>query len=146
MTESAVHTVTWRCPQCHTVQDTDVTPPAAVSCETCGFTWNLPQLTPDRPHCPLCQTGELYVQKDFNIRLGIAIILVAAAVAWWTYGLSLVAATLLDWFLYRRVPEVVICYYCQAHFRNLSDARRFPAFDLLKHDRFRTRWEQDHPE
>lgn len=81
--------------------------------------------------CPACGGRQLYVQRDFNRRAGLAIVLLGAALAPFTpYYSSLVAAALVDAGLYAVLPEIAICYRCQAHFRGF---RRNPAhrgFDL----------------
>lgn len=139
-------TVTWRCTQCGHV--TERVWDEHTRCDHCGTAIapppsNLHAARMDR--CPICRVGELYVQKDFNVRLGVTIVIVAALLAYWTWGLSLVVAVILDWVLYRVWPEVVICYYCQAHYRGLSNAHAYPAFDLLKHDTYRSLRRADVP-
>ena len=37
-----------------------------------------------------------------------------------TFGLSLVALLILDYLLYKRVQEILVCYKCQAEFRNFG--------------------------
>jgi len=84
--------------------------------------------------CPLCGSRHLYRQRDFNRGLGCLLVLVGAALAPWTFGLSLVGFSLLDWWLWRRLPDAVVCYKCDTVYR---DARPGPGqrdFDLLKHD------------
>jgi DNA-directed RNA polymerase subunit RPC12/RpoP len=84
--------------------------------------------------CPLCGSRHLYRQRDFNRGLGCLLVLVGAALAPWTFGLSLVGFSLLDWWLWRRLPDAVVCYKCDTVYR---DARPGPSqrdFDLLKHD------------
>ncbi len=132
-------TVTWRCARCGHV--TERTWDDATRCAQCNAEIDPPPpsaRTAPMDRCPVCRIGELYVQKDFNVRLGIAIVVLAAVLAYWTWGISLVLAVALDWVLYRIWPEVVICYYCQAHYRGLPNARSYPEFDLLKHDTYRT--------
>ncbi len=90
----------------------------------------------------MCSVGELYRQKDFNVRWGLAVVALAAALAYWTWGLSLVGALLVDAWLYRWVPWVVVCYYCQAHYRGLPGVRAYETFDLLKYDVYKTLREQ----
>ena len=53
----------------------------------------------------------------------------AALAAPFTAYLSLVAATLIDWGLYLCMPEVVVCYVCEAQHRGAAGKPRHPRFD-----------------
>jgi hypothetical protein len=81
--------------------------------------------------CPACGGTLLYVQRDFNQRAGLAIVVLGAVLAPFTpYYASLVVAVLVDAALYLLLPEITVCYRCHAHFRGF---RRNPAhapFDL----------------
>jgi hypothetical protein len=37
-----------------------------------------------------------------------------------TYGLSLVVFSALDWFLYKRIQTIVLCYKCGAEFKGFK--------------------------
>jgi hypothetical protein len=76
-----------------------------------------------------CGHPELYTQKDFPRSVGIAIVVVAAVLAPFTYYISLAAAALLDAVLYWMAPEVVVCYVCKAEHRGFSKKPRHPHFD-----------------
>ncbi|MFQ6674719.1 MAG: hypothetical protein ACE5LH_00090 [Fidelibacterota bacterium] len=67
--------------------------------------------------CPHCRTRKFYRRKDFNQVLGCLIVLLGAVLVPFTYGVSLPVLILADWILYRRVPDVVVCYRCGAEFR-----------------------------
>jgi hypothetical protein len=89
---------------------------------------------PGRPmveRCPACGSALLYVQRDFNQRAGLAVVVVGALLAPFTpFYASLVVAVLIDAALYLLLPEITVCYRCHAHFRRF---RRNPAhgpFDL----------------
>ena len=138
--------VTWKCPGCRHVQTAPWSPP--LTCVRCGHVGSGPPNGWTRhplERCVVCGVGELYRQKDFSVRWGLVVVIGAAVLAYWTWGLSLVVALLLDVWLYRRVPWVVICYYCQAHYRGLPDVKAYAAFDLLKHDIYKTLREQGLP-
>jgi hypothetical protein len=81
--------------------------------------------------CPACGSGLLYVQRDFNQRAGLAIVVLGAVLAPFTpFYSSLFVAVLIDAGLYVLLPEITVCYRCHAHFRGF---RRNPAhepFDL----------------
>ncbi|MFQ6673966.1 MAG: hypothetical protein ACE5GH_04170 [Fidelibacterota bacterium] len=89
-----------------------------VSCPHCGKE-NAPILSDEWtfPECPFCHCKTFYRQKDFNQVMGCLIVLVGAVLVPFTYGLSLPVLILLDWLLYGKVKDVVVCYRCGAQFR-----------------------------
>lgn len=81
--------------------------------------------------CPACQGEQLYVQRDFNQRAGLAIVIVGAVLAPFTpFYSSLFVAAAVDAVLYALLPEITICYRCQAHFRGFLRNPKHEAFDL----------------
>jgi hypothetical protein len=82
-----------------------------------------------------CDHDQLYFQKDFNRATGIAIIVVGAVFAPWTYFLSLVGVTILDYIVWRIVKNVIVCYRCQAVHRGYPQNPALKPFDLVIHDR-----------
>jgi hypothetical protein len=78
----------------------------------------------------------LYKQKDFRQAIGCLVVLVAAALAPFTYYVSLGVAALVDLALYKIAGEVVICYRvaCRAHVRGLPAGPKVGPFDLSIHD------------
>ena len=100
-------------------------------CSSCGGERPTPARTeePGLRACVACGHPELYTQKDFSRPLGIAIVVVAALLAPFTWYLSLVAAALLDFALYHFAPNVVLCYVCGAEHRGFAPEPRHPAFD-----------------
>ena len=95
--------------------------------------------------CPLCGCRHLYRQRDINRALGCGLIVVGAIFVPWTYGLSLVALSLVDLWLYRRLSIVVVCYKCDTVFRDARPIDRQTDFDLLKHDvlKYGKTWDQN---
>jgi len=79
--------------------------------------------------CVACGHPELYTQKDFPRALGIAIVVLAAVLAPFTHYLSLGAAALLDWVLYRLGPDAVVCYVCRAAHHGFDPSPKHPRFD-----------------
>jgi hypothetical protein len=84
--------------------------------------------------CPLCGSEHLYRQRDLNRALGCGLVVAGAALAPWTWGLSLVVLTLLDLWLYYRLRVAVVCYRCATVYRDARPTDRQTDFDLLKHD------------
>lgn len=84
--------------------------------------------------CPLCGCKHLYRQRDFNRSLGCLLVIIGAIFVPWTYGLSLVALSLVDLWLWFRLPESVVCYRCDTVYRDAIPLPRQTEVDLLKHD------------
>jgi DNA-directed RNA polymerase subunit RPC12/RpoP len=84
--------------------------------------------------CPICGCRHLYRQRDFNRGLGCLLVAVGAVLVPWTYGLSLVALSLVDLWLYRRLRDAVVCYRCDTVYRDARPGEGQVDFDLLKHD------------
>ncbi len=84
--------------------------------------------------CPRCKCEHLYRRKDFNRKFGITLIAVGVVLSYWTYGVSLVVVTLLDWLLSITVGEVGICYQCEEQFRDKEMVKQLPPFNLSLHD------------
>jgi hypothetical protein len=81
--------------------------------------------------CPACGGEQLYVQRDFNQKAGLAIVGLGAALAPFTpFYSSLFVAALVDAILYMVLPEISVCYRCQAHFRGFARNPTHGAFDL----------------
>jgi len=81
--------------------------------------------------CPACGSKQLYVQRDFNQKAGLAVVAVGAVLAPFTpYYSSLIAAALIDAALYAVLPEITVCYRCHAHFRGFARNPQHAAFDL----------------
>ena len=53
----------------------------------------------------------------------------------WTWGLSLLGVTILDYIVWRIVKDVIVCYRCQAVHRGYPANPELKPFDLVTHDR-----------
>jgi len=106
-------------------------------CESCGAPNDVvaPPAGAIIGRCAACGHEELYFQKDFNRRTGIALVVVGAIFAPWTYFLSLVGVTILDYVIWRVVKDVIVCYDCQAVHRGYPPNPGLKPFDLVTHDR-----------
>ncbi len=109
----------------------------ARNCDECGAASTV-EAPPDASiveRCAACGHGELYFQKDFNRTTGIALVVVGAIFVPWTWGLSLLAVTILDYIVWRIVKDVIVCYQCQAVHRGYPPNPALKPFDLVIHDR-----------
>jgi hypothetical protein len=106
-------------------------------CERCGESNQV--VAPDEgsviERCAACSHDQLYFQKDFNRTTGIALVVVGSIFVPWTYGLSLVGVTILDYVVWRLVKNVIVCYRCQAVHRGYPPNPALKSFDLVTHDR-----------
>ncbi len=89
--------------------------------------------------CPACGGRNLYVQRDFNQKVGLAVVVVGAALAPFTpFYSSLIVAALVDAGLYALLPEITVCYRCHAHFRGFARNPAHEAFDLHLAEQYET--------
>ncbi|MBI4482830.1 MAG: hypothetical protein HY652_08075 [Acidobacteria bacterium] len=80
--------------------------------------------------CPFCHRFQFYVQKDFNRKLGLAIIAVGSVLSFFTYGISLAVCAALDYGIYKLLSDVTVCYYCGTVYRGFARNRDHRPFDL----------------
>jgi hypothetical protein len=114
---------------------------AALVCAECGRQVSLHTecvtTTGGLVGCLACGHPELFTRKSCPPSLGIVVVVVAAVLAPWTYYLSLVGAAIIDFALYRLVPDVVACYVCGAEHRAFGATPRHPRFDRQIEERLR---------
>ncbi len=124
------------CTQCDHRLGRDGGEPAR-ACDRCGAASDVvaPPEGAIIDRCAACGHDQLYFQKDFNRAMGIAIIVVGAIFVPWTYYLSLLAVTILDYIVWRLVKDVIVCYRCQAVHRAYPPNPALKPFDLVVHDR-----------
>ena len=132
-----------KCPKCNaglTVAAADS--PKAIVCGACereiAIDWSHKVRADESvDRCPVCSGADFYVRKDFDPKIGVAVVATAAiisAVFFW-YGRDaiayavLAAAALLDLIIYRFLMEVTVCYRCHCEFRG-TYPRTATGFDL----------------
>lgn len=87
--------------------------------------------------CAACGGEELYVQKDFNQKAGLAIVVLGALLAPFTpYYASLFAAAAVDAVLFAVLPEITVCYRCHAHYRGFLRNPRHEKYDLHRAEQY----------
>ena len=115
------------------------------ACSRCGKAYtagHLPSAGEALSACALCARRDLYRQRDFNRRLGVAIATAACLGAFvvflmdrWFLGLGiLVGAALLDLALYLALDEVVVCYACGAIHRGYRADPALQRYNLMLAD------------
>ncbi len=87
--------------------------------------------------CPVCGGADFYTRKDFDPKVGLAVVIAGALISatFYWFGRDLIAysilasAALIDLIVYGWLKEVTVCYRCHAEFRG-AYTRAAPAFDL----------------
>lgn len=143
------HSFDWRCDACerpnqHDFAPGDASPDRQLRCDNCGHGQLMAvdgfdggALHDPLEACLACGSTKLYTQKDFNRKLGLAVVVVGAGLSPWTYGLSLVACMGIDYGLYHFVPEITVCYACDAIHRGFAHNPAHRAHDPLLAERYR---------
>jgi len=126
--------IAFACPRCG--QEALAGLDGAGRCSSCEAPTALempPGIREDRQldRCPACGSKQLYVQRDFNQKAGLAVVVAGAALAPFTpFYSSLIVAALVDAALYAVLPKITVCYRCHAHFRGFARNPEHTAFDL----------------
>ena len=126
--------VNFLCPKCEK-RLTRLAGEPSHACEHCGEPNDGVAPADAVTRCGACGHNQLYFQKDFNRRTGVALVVVGAVFVPWTYGLSLLGVTILDYIVWRMVKDVIVCYRCQAVHRGYPPNPDVKPFDLVVHDR-----------
>lgn len=138
----------WQCTQCGQPQVTEPMDSSSAFHCGCGYEQTAHAGSIDAGvirFCPHCKTEEMYVQKDFPERVGVAIVVVgfiAATVAWAYYSPLATFAILfasfgIDALLFYTRKEVTVCYRCLAQFRGMAENKDHRAFDLGIGEKYR---------
>jgi len=144
-----------KCPKCDAALPVDAAgAPAEIECGRCGRAIPLhvtPALREDRTvdRCAVCEGADFYIRKDFDPKLGLAVVIAGAIVSagFYWFGRDLIAygilasAALIDLVVYGRLKDVTVCYRCHSEFRGRY-ARTAPAFDLHTADVLEVEYER----
>mgnify|MGYP006170924095 CR=1 FL=1 len=147
--------ITARCPGCNAAlpfQAADA--PARIRCGRCSRELSIAVSEAVKrdeavDRCPVCESADFYVRKDFDPKTGLAFVIAGALVSavFYFFDRDLIAygilagAVLVDLLVYRRLKDVTVCYRCHAEFRG-----RYPrtagGFDLHTADELEPEWER----
>ena len=86
--------------------------------------------------CPVCGCPDVYRQRDFNRKLGVGIVIAGAVLAPFTKFISLIVCALIDFAIYLRIRDVVVCYHCRAIFGRYPGMDKVNPFDLNVSDKY----------
>jgi hypothetical protein len=144
-----------KCPKCDAgLALTAAEAPSAIRCGGCGCEIPIEisaAVREDRAVdcCPVCHGGDFYSRKDFDPKLGLAVVIAGASVSavFYWFGLDLVAysilaaAALVDLMVYGRLKGVTVCYRCHSEFRGAYKDYA-PGFDLHIADELEVEYER----
>jgi len=136
--------LTFQCPQCRRSQRGEWR--EGVKCAQCGW-HGAGAARSDAPldRCLICGNTDLWRQKDFSPRWGLAIVVLGAvlsSIAWyyhrpiWALGL-LLAFALTDMVLFLVMPDVLVCYRCHARHHGPQADDSHAAFNHELAERYR---------
>jgi hypothetical protein len=131
------------CPACGTSMEGAVDAGTqAMSCPACKAVTPLPEAAEaagDRAArvCPVCGSRDLYQQRDFNRRLGLAIAAVGLLAGPFTHWIGTGVIVGLDAVFYLLVSPVAVCYACEAQQRGFDREKGPPPFDIAVHDAYK---------
>ncbi|MFN0055155.1 MAG: hypothetical protein ACKV0T_23525 [Planctomycetales bacterium] len=141
--------IVYSCPACQAMVRAEVVAEtAALQCPRCS--WRRPVPGEERGEAPpegclVCGCNDLWRQKDFPVKLGLALVATGAilstlAVAWYWPGTALgilLGFALADWLLFVLMPDVLVCYRCAARHRHARLREDHPRFNLETAERYR---------
>ncbi len=144
-----------KCPKCDAgLPVAAVKAPSAITCGGCGRDIPLSvseALKSDRgvDRCPVCEGSDFYIRKDFDPKIGLAVVIIGAltSAAFYWFGRDLVAysilggAALIDLVVYGRLRDLTVCYRCHTEFRG-AYARTAAPFDLHTADLLEPEYER----
>jgi hypothetical protein len=129
------------CPDCLTAKEHDGTASGDFACVKCSRPY-----TPSFANtlgaegieaCAFCQNHALFLQKDFDQRLGCLImaaslglaLLVGWKAGWIWFTPVLLVSVVIDWVIAARIRPVTICYRCDAEYRDVPVNPRHKGYD-----------------
>jgi hypothetical protein len=140
--------VRYQCPRCQVPNHADaIIAGDVLNCRRCDWRRSvgpddLPAAGPRR--CLVCGNEDLWRQKDFPQAMGLMFVAIGAVgslVAWYYHrpiialGILLSVAAI-DFLLFALMPDVLVCYRCQARHRG-GDISERPTFDHETAERYR---------
>ena len=135
--------VSFLCPRCDSMLNSRLDAREA-GCPSCGARISLrqPGIEPSSgsvSHCLICGSEALYIQKDFNRKLGLVVVSAGAIVVFWDFWWGLAVLVLLalgDFLLYRLLPDVTVCYGCKSVYRGVPRNPDHGPYDLRVDEAF----------
>lgn len=137
------------CPSCQAPQSQEIGPgQTSLHCTVCGWHKSITasedtRAAPDS--CHVCGCGDLWRQKDFPQRIGLAMVAggaILSTIAWAYYRPAiaigiLMAFAFVDLVLYTFMKDMLVCYRCGARYRRTHISEDHPRFNLELNERYR---------
>lgn len=133
------------CPICEHASRAKLDKAQDWQCSACDHRQHIDRPEATLPQCAVCGCHELYKQKDFPHRLGMAILLGGFAVSslmynWyekWLCWAVLIGTAAFDAILFMMVGDAVVCYRCNAHHRGFKPTNDHKPYELTTGERYR---------
>ncbi len=120
----------------------------SIECEICKTTQEVKFNTDHEQSilkdCPGCERKDFYSQKDFNRKIGVALFIITAIIStvlfYLNFGPQYYLSTFIvlyaiDFFLFRKLKPIAICYKCNAIFRDVGNIEDIHPFNHEMNDR-----------
>jgi hypothetical protein len=133
--------VEFRCAECDRHNALELEETSHVVCENCKKDYgDVNSFSSEQAvsKCAICGCRDLFLQKDFNRKVGITIVIIGAILAPFTKLISLFVCALIDLILYRVLPMITVCYRCHAIYRGFPNNLNHEGFNLGINDRYRS--------
>jgi hypothetical protein len=133
--------IEFRCAECDRHNAMDLEENSPVICEHCKKNFgNVNSFSSEQgvSKCAICGCRDLFIQKDFNRKVGVIIVVIGAILAPFTKLISLFVCALIDLILYRVLPMITVCYRCHAIYRGFANNSNHEGFNLGINDRYRS--------
>jgi hypothetical protein len=145
------------CPGCDGEIAIKPAAPEPIACPHCKQDLTLPRHSPAQgggrvTSCICCGHSDLYVQKDFNRRAGLTIVVIGVAFSLYFFSQNepmramgaLGITALVDFLVYFLVGDVTVCYSCHAIYRGFERNPEHEPFDLKKLEKYGGRSPRSH--
>ena len=82
--------------------------------------------------CPFCNGRDFYKRKNFNQILGLIIVLIGGILAISISYACLIILTIIDYFFYKKISNIGICYKCSAEFDKVYNIDKLSDYQHYK--------------
>jgi DNA-directed RNA polymerase subunit RPC12/RpoP len=133
--------IEFRCAECGRRNELELEQNSRVTCQHCRKEYGeVSSFSSEQgvSRCAICGCRDLFIQKDFNRKVGLTIVVIGAILAPFTKLISLFVCALIDLILYRILPMITICYRCHAIYRGFPGNSSHEGFNLGINDRYRS--------